>query len=114
MEIKNEDYNVVFDQKTTTIFISGMLLLPTTQAYQPISILMHKVLEKGVKYLTLDLSQLEFLNSAGITMLTRFVIFIRDNCTVELTLHINNQLPWQIRLSVNLQRLMPFLKKNTG
>jgi hypothetical protein len=57
----------------------------------------------------IDLKELEFLNSSGITMLSRFIIEARDRAGIAIYLIASNAVPWHARSLTNLQRLMPGL-----
>jgi hypothetical protein len=59
--------------------------------------------------IVLDLRELEFLNSSGITMLSRFVIQARDRTGIDLQVVASEAVPWHARSLKNLQRLMPSL-----
>jgi hypothetical protein len=59
--------------------------------------------------IVLDLRELEFLNSSGITMLSRFVIQARDRTGIDLQVLASEAVPWHARSLKNLQRLMPSL-----
>jgi hypothetical protein len=60
--------------------------------------------------IVLDLRELDFLNSSGITMFSRFVIEARDRADVALQFLASEAIPWQARSLKNLQRLMPSLR----
>ena len=59
--------------------------------------------------IVLDLRELNFLNSSGITMLSRFVIEARDHAGVDVQVLASESVPWHARSLKNLQRLMPTL-----
>ena len=59
--------------------------------------------------IVLDLRELNFLNSSGITMLSRFVIEARDHAGIEIQMLASEAVPWHARTLKNLQRLMPSL-----
>jgi len=59
--------------------------------------------------LTLNLQELEFLNSSGISMLSMFVVKVRDRGVTQLVLQGSNKILWQTKSLRNLQRLMPGL-----
>jgi hypothetical protein len=59
--------------------------------------------------IVLDLRELDFLNSSGITMFSRFVIEARDHIGINLQFIASEAVPWQARSLKNLQRLMPSL-----
>jgi len=60
--------------------------------------------------IVLDLRELDFLNSSGITMFSRFVIEARDHAGIDLHVLASEAIPWHVRSLKNLQRLMPSLK----
>jgi hypothetical protein len=59
--------------------------------------------------IVLDLRELDFLNSSGITMLSRFVMEARDHPGIDLQVLASEAVPWHARSLRNLQRLMPGL-----
>jgi hypothetical protein len=52
---------------------------------------------------------LDFLNSSGITMLSRFVMEARDRPGIDVQVLASEAVPWHARSLRNLQRLMPTL-----
>lgn len=115
MKIQAEKYSVDYNKETAGITFRGSLLLYGSNEYAPILQLMKDaVAEPNTAKLTLDLAQLRFLNSSGISMLTKFVIFLCDedaeNPGIELELIIKKGINWQEKLSKNLTRLMPSLQ----
>nr|WP_232222185.1 hypothetical protein [Thioalkalivibrio paradoxus] len=60
--------------------------------------------------LTLDLTELEFLNSSGIATLSKFVINARNRQTCRLTIRGSGSIAWQGKSLNNLKRLMPALE----
>lgn len=78
--------------------------------YAPILEMLKETLIKGSAPIVLDLRQLDFLNSSGITMFSRFVIEARDRSGVDLQFIASESVPWQARSLKNLQRLMPSLE----
>jgi hypothetical protein len=59
--------------------------------------------------IVLDLRELDFLNSSGITMLSRFVMEARDHPGIDVQVLASEAIPWHARSLRNLQRLMPSL-----
>ena len=60
--------------------------------------------------MTLDLRGLEFLNSSGIAMLSKFTIEIRNRKTVDLSVVGSKAVSWQGKSLINLCKLMPTLR----
>jgi hypothetical protein len=110
MEVKGDDYRVWYDVSEICIYCQGSLRLAGTEEYAPIVQLLEKVIEGSPKYITLNLGQLEFLNSSGINVLSKFVIKVRQKETISITVKGADNIPWQGKSLKNLQRLMPALK----
>ena len=108
MEIKTEDYRVWIDCNTSTVYVQGFLRLSGIQEYQPIMDLLLQAAE-ALSDLTVNLQKLEFLNSSGISMLSMFVVKVRQEGTIRLTLQGSDKVLWQTKSLKNLQRLMPTL-----
>ena len=114
MKIQNEKYTVDYNPKLSCISFQGSLLLYGMEEYEPIlALLKAAAVKEGVTQLTLDLATLKFLNSSGISMMTKFVIFLCDtkesDLEFQLNLVIKQGLHWQEKLAKNLTRLMPTL-----
>lgn len=109
MEIKTEDYNIWYDTKTATVNCQGSLRLSGMDEYAPIVDLLNNVAEEGPPIITLNLRELEFLNSSGISMLSKFVIKVRQKKTIQIVVIGSKGIPWQGKSLKNLQRLMPSL-----
>lgn len=110
MEIKTPDYHIHYDSNTTTIHCKGSLRLGGMDDYAPIIELLNYVADQNLTTITLDLQQLEFLNSSGINVLSKFVIKIRQKKTLEMIVRGSKKIPWQSKSLTNLQRLMPTLQ----
>jgi hypothetical protein len=109
MQLKGETYNISFDESTGKIDFEGSLRLSGADEYTPIVDLLNDAVEKALPEIKLDLQNLEFLNSSGISMLSKFVINIRRQNTINLTIVGSASVPWQGKSLKNLQRLMPNL-----
>jgi hypothetical protein len=110
MEIKTDEYSVSYNSDTATVICKGSFLLSSADEYAPILQLLTSATEQQPKQLILDVKELEFLNSSGINMFTKFVISVRKKTTLQLVAIGYNEIPWQVRLLKNLQRLLPTLK----
>lgn len=109
MEIKTEEYNICYDSETETVNFNGSLRLSGMDEYGPIVQLLNQMAEKEPPQITLDLRELEFLNSSGISMLSKFVIKVRPKKNVTILVLGSKGIPWQGKSLRNLQRLMPNL-----
>jgi hypothetical protein len=108
-EITTENYCVNLDKLNHTVTFKGSLRLSSMEEYNPIVELLNTAIAAHPPALTLDLKNLEFLNSSGISMLSKFVINLRKQNITELVILGSQSIPWQGKSLKNLQRLMPNL-----
>ncbi|MEH1830122.1 MAG: hypothetical protein V7L22_33095 [Nostoc sp.] len=114
MEITSEKYSVHYDQMAKTVSCRGALRLAGMEDYAPIVELLDHVLEDRPSELMLNLRELEFLNSSGINVLSKFVLKVRRQEDIQLIVQGSTTIPWQERSLKNLQRLMPKLELTWG
>ena len=110
MEVKGDGYQVLYNPLETCIYCQGSLRLAGTEEYAPIMQVLEYVIEQSPQKITLNLCQLEFLNSSGINVLSKFVIKVRQKEKINITVQGSEIIPWQGKSLKNLQRLMPALK----
>ncbi len=110
IEIKAENYAVVYHPETCTIVFAGALRLAGMEEYAPIAKLMSDILDDQPAQFTIDLQALNFLNSSGINMLSKFVIKTRQQAVTHLLVLGSQSIPWQGKSLKNLQRLLPTLE----
>lgn len=109
-EINGEDYSVQYDPESVTVSFEGELSLGGPADYAPIVQLLDDVANQDPPTLTLNLSQLEFLNSSGISMLSKFAINMRKKKTIQVVVIGSNEIAWQAKSLQNLQKLFPALQ----
>jgi len=105
--IKGESFEVRLMDDSSTVVFKGALRLTGMEDYAPILEMLKETLATECQAVVLDLRELDFLNSSGITMFSRFVIEARDRARVNLQFLASEAVPWQARSLKNLQRLMP-------
>jgi hypothetical protein len=108
-EINGEDYSVTFDANQTVIKFQGELALGTPKDYAPINNLLNAVVESKPPEMTIDLRELDFLNSSGISMLSKFVLGLRKQKDIQLVIIGSEAIPWQNKSLKNLQKFLPTL-----
>ena len=106
--LTGENYTVSLNKEANCVTFDGTLRLRGLDEYQEISLMLDAHF-KTHNSITLDLKKLDFLNSSGIAMLSRFVINVRKTEHSSLTILGSNDVPWQGKSLKNLQRLMPEL-----
>ena len=109
-EIKDTDYAVQYDSESTAIDFAGLLSLGGAKEYAPIANLLNKVAADEPEEITLNLKKLEFLNSSGISMLSKFVLGLRKKKKIQLVILGSRDQPWQSKSLKNLQKFLPSLK----
>jgi len=109
-ELKGQDYSIQYDPKSVTVSFQGELSLDGSSEYAPILELLDEVANPQPPAITLNLKKLEFVNSSGINMLSKFVISVRKKKTIQLLVVGSNDVPWQQKSLKNLEKLLPTLK----
>jgi len=107
--INGESFEVRLEESNSTVSFKGALRLSGTEDYAPILALLKATMVNSATPMVLDLRELDFLNSSGITMFSRFVIEARDHEGIDLQVLASEAVPWHARSLKNLQRLMPAL-----
>lgn len=109
-EIKDQDYAVQYNSDSSIVDFIGLLSLNGAQEYAPIAKLLNKIATEEPDEMTLNLKQLEFLNSSGISMLSKFVLGLRKKKAIQLVILGSKEMPWQSKSLKNLQKFLPSLK----
>ncbi|OIP75737.1 MAG: hypothetical protein AUK48_06925 [Oscillatoriales cyanobacterium CG2_30_44_21] len=108
MEVRGEGYRIWYEE--STIYCQGALKLSGNSDYAPIVQLLDHIIDQAPAMITLNLRQLEILNSSGFNVLSKFIIKIRQKENIGITVKGAEATPWQGKSLKNLQRLMPSLK----
>ncbi len=109
-EIETADYKVWYEAATHTIKCKGSFRLNGVEEYAPIVQLFNGVADQKPPEITIDLRDLQFLNSSGINIVSKFVISVRQRGQIALIVLGSKKIPWQTKSLQNLQKLMPSLK----
>jgi hypothetical protein len=107
--IRGESFEIWAEDNKNTVFFKGALRLSGMEDYAPVLEMLKERLTSPHTPIVLDLRELDFLNSSGITMLSRFVIEARDRTGIDLYFFASESVAWHARSLKNLQRLMPSL-----
>jgi hypothetical protein len=107
--IHGESFDILLDKDKSTVSFKGALRLSGTEDYAPILDMLKETLIHPTAPIVLDLRELDFLNSSGITMFSRFVIEARDHAGIDVQVLASEAVSWHARSLKNLQRLMPSL-----
>lgn len=113
IELKDNKYHISYDPETAVVMCEGSLLLNGAPAYEPILQMLKQAAEnQEPNPLTVNVCGLKFMNSSGINMLTKFVMYVSDikKLTLTITFQAQKQVAWQEKLCINLRRLLPSLQ----
>jgi hypothetical protein len=80
------------------------------EEYTPIVGLFEQVMECPPQKIIFNLRGLKFLNSAGINVISKFVISVREKQDIQMIIQGSTKIPWQSKSLKNLRRLMPELQ----
>lgn len=109
-EVKGDGYQVQYDPASATVYFQGEIALGGPKDYAPIVNLLNEVAALEPKIITLNVKELAFLNSSGISMLSKFVLGMRKKKGTQLVVIGSKKMPWQGKSLKNLERLLPGLK----
>ncbi len=110
MEIREEMYHVTYDPDAAKVVCGGRLRLRGVEEYAPVLNILMNAADAGAPTLTLDLRELEFLNSSGISTLSRFALHLRNSKNTKLVIQASSAYPWQGKSLKNFERLLPGLE----
>ena len=104
MIIETEAYTVTANEKDLTVAMKGTLRLQGRDQYQPIFDLLMKAAAWREGKLIIDMGELIFLNSSGISAISLFIIEMRKiGKPIEIVG--SNSVTWQSKSLKNFQRL---------
>lgn len=110
MEITTDKYSVKYDATAQIVTCQGALRLAGMQDYAPLVQLLDQAIADHPAVLKLNLRELNFLNSSGINVLSKFVLKVRNQKNIHLIVQGSTAIPWQESSLMNLKRLMPQLE----
>jgi len=110
MQHDSPPHQVICAPTTATITLQGSLRLHGTAEYDRLAQPMLELAATQPEHITLDLQNLDFLNSSGINMLFGFIIRVRDLGRSTILVRGSRRIPWQTKSLPNLPRLMPELQ----
>lgn len=110
LEVKGENFHIFYSHNSKVVNFAGRVRMRGLQEYTVVFDLFDKVIEIDKDVITLDLQDLELINSSGIDMLSKFIITTRKQKTVQINVIGSSSKNWQTRLLKNFQRLMPKLQ----
>jgi len=110
MDISHADYRVQYDEVNGIVACQGSFRLHGSEEYQPILDLLISAADARPDTLTLNVRELQFLNSSGINTLSKFILQVRKHKVSQVVIQGSDRFPWQAKSLKNFERLLPGLK----
>ena len=104
MSFKTEDYQIILSEDNKHIHISGVLRLQSPASYEEPFQCIKDGLVSSSEVFTIDISELQFLNSSGVSSLARLILFARTS-DKEIKMICNSDTPWQKKTISSLIKL---------
>jgi len=104
MKITTEEAVLLFDE-INTAKLEGSLRLANLKEYDLVLDFLHEVANKSPEKIVLDLTDLRFLNSSGITTLSMFILEKKKSLKPKITVLGSNKIPWQDKSLSNFNKL---------
>jgi hypothetical protein len=108
MEIAGDRYRVVYDPAVSVVAFQGILRLKDRF---PLNKQLVDAVAAGLsKKVTLDVRQLEFLNSNGVVLLFKFIADLHDLTGSQIVIRGSTRYPWQVRWLRDMSKFMAELQ----
>ncbi|MGM0532393.1 MAG: slr1659 superfamily regulator [Bacteroidota bacterium] len=105
MELNVGDAKLNYDKSQNTIVIEGSMRLANLSEYEVVSDFLNKVVEQANNSLKIDLKNLQFLNSSGITTFSMFILSCKKQGKPKLKIFGSNEISWQEKSLRNFKKL---------
>jgi len=105
MELEVGDAKLTYDNNQKTTIIDGSMRLANLSEYKVVSDFLNKISEQADDSLTLDVRNLQFLNSSGITTFSMFILSCKKQGKPKLKVLGSNDISWQEKSLRNFKKL---------
>ena len=112
IKISENKYSITYDPENALLVFSGALLLNSATEYEPIlQLLKDSADSQEPNKLDIDLYNLSFMNSSGLNMITKFIMYFNEvkRYKLQLSIIINKNIIWQEKLCANMKKLLSSL-----
>lgn len=99
------DATLIYDKDRKTLKLSGSMRLANMQEYDKVTVFLKEIAGTDPGHMILDFSELQFLNSSGITTLSLFILSCRKNTKPSLTVLGAQEISWQQKSLANFKKL---------
>ncbi len=105
MELIAGESKLNFSQSESLVVMEGSMRLANLTEYEKVADFLAKCLDDTTDKLTLDFSNLNFLNSSGITTLSMFILKVKKLGKPSLFIIGSNSIAWQGKSLKNFNKL---------
>lgn len=106
MKIEDQHFQIRYDRNSLTMAFTGSLRMNSLEEFERIRKFMGEAYDLDGGELILDFKSLEFMNSAGISTLCRFIYDIKEGGGAKaLTVLGNEEVLWQKKSFENLKKI---------
>ena len=105
MTIQAGDATLIYNNESKTLKLKGSMRLANMQEYDQITVYLKEIANTNPGHLHLDFSELQFLNSSGITTISLFILACRKNNNPTLTVLGSKEISWQQKSLSNFKKL---------
>jgi hypothetical protein len=105
MEVKEDEYAARFIEAENLVVMTGTMRLQNLASYEPIKKVLKEGLDKASGPLTLDIRNLNFMNSSGVTMLSLLIIEARNKKSTPMKFIGSAKVSWQVKSVPNFKKL---------
>jgi hypothetical protein len=105
MELEVGDSKLTYNKDQKTIAIEGSMRLANLSEYEVVGDFLSKVSLEANDHLTIDLRNLQFLNSSGITTFSMFILSCKKHGKPKLKVLGSDQISWQKKSLRNFKKL---------
>ncbi len=99
------DAEITFDNTASLLTFKGSMRLANMKEYDIVADFLKDACAHCPEKLILNLEQLKFLNSSGITTLSLFILNCKKMSNPQITVQGNNNVSWQQKSISNFQKL---------
>src|SRR5690554_2822097 len=99
------DTEIKFDESNSLVIFKGSMRLANMKEYGVVTNFLKESANISKEELTLDLKDLEFLNSSGITTLSLFVLDCKKSGTPKIKVLRSETISWQKKSISNFKKL---------
>lgn len=105
LKLEDDLYTISYNKDDFTVYFNGSIRLWDPVDYEKIRRFLLDVYELEQPKLLLDLTQLEFLNSSGISMLCKFIFDVKQANKCPVGMIGSEAILWQKKSLTNLQKI---------